>query len=73
MLEGHCDGPPRIVEPDLAPAQLPRRSPQQALEQLNERHAAQLEERPPDLFHVPDAPQKWRHLHRVLTREEPET
>ncbi|TXC99023.1 hypothetical protein [Streptomyces sp. ISID311] len=69
MLEGRRDTPPRIIRPEAAHAPLPVRTPQHAMQQLDARH--ELEERTPDLFHVPDAPQTWRRLHRVLTREEP--
>lgn len=71
MLEGHRDLPPRIIPADSMPAPLPVRMPQQAREELDTKH--ELEQRAPDLFHVDDAPQTWRHLHRVLTREGPET
>ncbi|MFD7447162.1 hypothetical protein [Streptomyces sp. NPDC059909] len=75
MLEEHRDSPPRIIPAGSvsALAPLPIRTRGQARGELDAQHAARMEERPPDLFHVPNAPQTWRHLHRALTREEPET
>ncbi|WP_328665334.1 hypothetical protein OG905_00340 [Streptomyces sp. NBC_00322] len=61
----------RSVDSPAEREELPRRTPQEAAKKLDAKH--ELEQRPPDLFQVPEAPQTWRHLHRVLTREEPKT
>ncbi|MFC5800287.1 hypothetical protein [Streptomyces formicae] len=75
MLEEHRNSPPRIIPVGsvsaLAPP--PIRTPGQARGELDAQHATRMEERPPGLFHVPNAPQTWRHLHHALMREEPET
>jgi hypothetical protein len=73
MFEAHPLIGIRSVDSPAEREELPQRTPQQAREELEAKHAAQLQERPPDMFRVADAPQKWRHLHRVLTREEPQT
>jgi hypothetical protein len=72
-LLGNGHGDPATGLQNVEPKPLPRRTPREAARKLDEEHAPRMEERPPDFFHDAGAPQKWQHLHRVLTREEPET
>jgi hypothetical protein len=74
MFEGHRDGPPRVIPAGSAPALAPARPYAGTGPRGVGREARwRMDERPPDLFFVADAPQTWWRLHRVLTLGEPET